>query len=70
MGLNDPDDGIVDLSEGTELGAVASYVCDINFMLVGTDSQRICGVNGTWTNSEPLCEGRGMYVRCYAVKPL
>ena len=62
MGLNDPDDGIVDLSEGTELGAVASYVCDIGFMLVGT-ARRMCGVNAMWTNSEPTCEGRNMQFR-------
>ena len=62
LGLNDPAEGIVDLSEGTELGAVASYVCDIGFMLVGTE-QRMCGVNAMWTNSEPICEGRNMHVR-------
>ena len=59
--LNDPPNGMVDLTEGTELGAAASYVCNIGFMLEGT-AQRVCDENGMWTNSEPTCEGMGRYM--------
>ena len=53
--LESPDNGFVDLSEGTQVGNLALYFCDSPFDLVG-DRVRICQGNGLWNGSDPLCE--------------
>jgi hypothetical protein len=53
-GLEPPDNGAVDVSEGSLLGAVATYSCDPSFTLVGMDSRQ-CEEDG-WTGEPPTCE--------------
>ena len=36
---------------------VATYSCDTGFSLVGM-SERSCQSDGTWSGSEPTCEGK------------
>ena len=56
-GLEPPDNGAVDVSEGSLLGAMATYSCDPSFTLVGMDSRQ-CEEDG-WTGEPPTCEGKG-----------
>ena len=37
-------------------GVTATYICDAGYTLSGSQS-RTCGADGTWTLSEPSCEG-------------
>ena len=54
--LGNPLNGDV-ITNGTTLGSTASYMCGEGYLLVG-NSVRMCQTNGTWTNSEPSCEGK------------
>ena len=45
--------GTVD-SNGTYVNSVATFMCDEGFDLVG-DRQRVCQLNGTWSNMVPVC---------------
>lgn len=51
--LTAPENGGVAVT-GDSIGSVAVYVCDEGFSLIG-DSPRICGANGEWSGSEPVC---------------
>ena len=51
-----PDNGTVDLSEGSLLGAMATYSCDPSFTLIGM-SPRVCQENETWSGEAPTCIG-------------
>ena len=51
-----PDNGEVDLSEGSLLGAMATYSCDPSYSLVGMSSRQ-CQENETWSGEAPTCEG-------------
>lgn len=53
-GLDNPDNGIVDLSEGTMTGARANYSCDEGFELDRAPT-RTCGQDGKWTGTAPKC---------------
>ena len=35
-------------------GSVASYGCNVGFILVGNET-RTCGNDGTWSGDEPKC---------------
>ena len=53
--LSNPVGGLVDLSDGTTFGSVATYRCtDRNYKVTGGDT-RFCGVSGTWSGSDPVC---------------
>ena len=54
--LSEPANGTVDLSDGTLVGAVATYTCDHSFRLIGLGS-RVCQENGSWSGEAPICEG-------------
>ncbi|XP_064397056.1 sushi, von Willebrand factor type A, EGF and pentraxin domain-containing protein 1-like isoform X3 [Halichondria panicea] len=53
--LSNPANGIVDLSQGTSLNAVATYSCNVGYRLEGT-GQRTCGSEGGWSDTQPVCE--------------
>ena len=55
--LDPPANGTVDTSQGSLLGAVATYSCDPSFTLVGT-ATRQCQEDETWTGESPTCEGK------------
>ena len=48
-----PMNGMV-TSNGTFVTSVAKFTCDDGYMLVG-DMQRICQLDGTWSNMVPEC---------------
>ena len=54
--LDDPCDGYVDTPD-TTVGGVATYSCDIGFVMVG-DPTRICQANGLWDGEMPCCDGK------------
>ena len=54
--LMEPANGAVNLSEGSLVGADATYTCDPSFRLIGTTS-RTCQQNGSWSGEAPVCEG-------------
>ena len=59
-GLSDPEEGRVTFNPGvvatidTGLDAVATYVCNDGYDLVG-DELRTCQGNGLWSGAEPTC---------------
>ena len=44
------------LYTGTSPGSTAQYVCFDGYELIG-DANRECKSDGTWTGSEPICQG-------------
>lgn len=52
--LADPENGSVDLSDGTTEGSSAIYTCFAGYQLKGV-STRTCTRSG-WSDSEPTCE--------------
>ena len=55
--LEDPVNGLVDLSNGTTFNSVAVYSCMSIFILNGT-STRVCLADGSWSEEPPTCEGK------------
>ena len=53
--------GTVNASEGTKLHARIYYTCDREYKLNGP-SYRTCSSHGTWSGSEPICEGMHLWV--------
>ena len=45
----------MDTSAGTSFGDVASYSCDVGYMLIGL-KERTCQADGQWNGSVPTCE--------------
>ena len=39
---------------GTYVTSVAEFTCDFGFELIG-DTQRVCQLNGMWSNMVPEC---------------
>ena len=54
--LEDPVNGQVSLDE-TVFESIATYMCDPGFVLIG-NIERICQADGTWSGTEPACEGQ------------
>jgi len=54
--LMDPENGMVNLLNGTVFQSEATYNCSENFILNG-NSTRICQSRGQWSGSQPTCEG-------------
>ena len=52
--LEDPENGSVDLSDGTTEGSTATYTCFTGYQLKGV-STRVCTSSG-WSDREPTCE--------------
>ena len=49
--------GSVDLSNGTVVGAIATYSCVPGYILEG-DNRRTCQSNGQWNGREPFCRSK------------
>ena len=56
--LSNPRHGMVDLTAGLDTGDMATYSCDIGFVLNGS-LQRTCMTNGQWSGADPKCDQRG-----------
>ena len=54
MVLPDPDNGEVDLSNGTTFGSIAVYNCNEGLILLGSDT-RVCQADGVWSGDPPTC---------------
>ena len=57
--LDDPENGNVDLSDGTTEGSDATYTCFPGYELKGTDI-RTCSRSG-WSDQKPTCERKLTY---------
>ena len=55
--LENPINGLVDTSAGTTFGSIATYNCNLNFMVNGS-STRICTAEGVWGGQPPTCVGK------------
>ena len=53
--LSDPENGRV-TQTGTGFDAVATYTCN-NFYGLSSYIRRVCQGDGSWTGTEPTCEG-------------
>ena len=51
--IESPANGDVTVS-GFTTGSVASYTCNINYLLDGS-STRVCGSDGQWSAEAPIC---------------
>ena len=50
-----PPDGVVNLSNGTTFGSMATYSCNSGYRLDG-NTTRICLSSGEWSDNEPICQ--------------
>ena len=50
-----PINGRVNTSVGTSFGDVASYSCDVGYLLIGLN-ETTCQADGQWNGSVPTCE--------------
>ena len=55
--LPSPPNGNVATPSGTTSGNVALYSCDEGLVLTGSTA-RVCGNDGLWTPTTPICEGQ------------
>ena len=54
--LTAPTNGEIFFTDGSNFGSAAAYSCDEGFTRTG-DLARVCLGEGTWTGSEPSCDG-------------
>ena len=54
-----PPNGSVSFPDGTTVGAIATFTCEIGYELLGEAIMQ-CLDNGTWSDSAPTCEIRGL----------
>lgn len=52
--LESPENGMVNLEDGSVYGSEARYNCSSNYLLEGT-YLRICLENGEWSGEKPEC---------------
>ena len=64
--LPNPPNGAVDLSLGTQEGAIALYSCDEDFFLDGNIARQ-CLDSGSWSGNEPDCIGE--VIDIISIKP-
>ena len=62
-----PMNGSVSFPDGTTVGAIATFTCEIGFQLLGEDSVQ-CLEDGSWSDSAPTCEIRGMCQRIHITR--
>ena len=55
--LVNPANAAVQHPNGVEFGSTATYTCDPGFEVSSGDLERTCSSDGTWSGTEPLCEG-------------
>ena len=60
LNLTVPNNGEVSLVSAT-FGSVATYTCEEGYLLVG-DAMLECLMNGSWSQQEPSCESKLLYV--------
>ena len=53
--LSAPVNGVIELGDGTEEGAIAKYGCDVGYLLNGS-SVRECLMSGQWSSEQPSCQ--------------
>ena len=53
--LSNPDNGMVSVTM-TTLGSAATYSCNNGYSLIGP-AMRTCQANGSWSDTDPTCEG-------------
>ena len=53
--LEAPDNGTVDLRDGTTFASIAVYDCDDGFLPTGA-IVRVCLETGQWSDEPPICE--------------
>ena len=61
--LMDPENGQVNLMNGTVFQSQATYNCNESFTLSG-NTTRICQSSRQWSGSEPTCEGKWLTQSC------
>jgi len=61
--LTNPANGIVDVSQGTTLGRMATYNCIEEYRLIG-EQTRTCEAGGGWSGNAPTC---GEFMTCSAL---
>ena len=59
--LSNPENGAVQWNS-TAYNSVATYTCNTGYDLEGGRT-RMCSEGGTWSNSEPLCNGEGHHMQ-------
>ena len=52
--LTNPANGMVDVSQGTTLGRMATYTCIDEYQLIG-EQTRTCEAGGDWSGDAPSC---------------
>ena len=58
--LTTPSNGWIKLSNGLNVGSKATYFCRSGYVLKG-DRTRVCGSNGIWTGSDPVCKSKSNF---------
>ena len=54
----DIEQGSYTLSDGTEVGSVATYSCSFGFEFANINRQSLtCGKDGKWKGNVPICKG-------------
>lgn len=48
-----PSDGMISYTSGTLLGSIATYSCNLGYVLIGDDAVRTCDSNGQWSGNQP-----------------
>lgn len=56
--LQNPNKGQVDMTQGSAYQAVARYMCNQGYELIG-DEERVCRATGTWSGIQPTCLMKG-----------
>ncbi len=64
--LSNPANGVVDLSQGTSLNAVATFSCNVGYKLREGMGRLTCGPEGEWSDTLPMCDGNsfGIHICC------
>ena len=53
--LENPENGVVSLSNETVFGSQATYTCNDGLVLSPGDDTRTCEANGQWSGTDPTC---------------
>ncbi len=58
--LQNPTNGMVDLSSSTIFMSIAIFTCDSGYTLEGIGFRQ-CLADGGWSSTEPICNGMYLY---------